>query len=141
MQLFRRFPIYIWWNARFSHSPIYFSTMLEGIRFQLNMHGSLHKPQFIKVYDMKQCIDIVCWKHVSHTDLYEYVKFEWHLIIHMIIFHSSTHLSMCQICFNAWNLCVNVQTYECMNFEQFSLLICHILNLWDVITSQRYQIL
>jgi hypothetical protein len=44
-------------------------------------------------------INIVYWKQIWKIDLLEDAKFVWHSFIHKFILHSSTHLSMCQTCF------------------------------------------
>ncbi len=53
------------------------------------------------------------WKHIWHMDLSKDVKFMWHLFIHKFILHMSTHLSMCQICFQC--MIFVCKMYELMN--------------------------
>jgi hypothetical protein len=44
----------------------------------------------------------------------------WHSIIHMFVFHLSTHLFMCQMCFQCMIfMCENGWTYEWTNFTCF----------------------
>jgi hypothetical protein len=44
-------------------------------------------------------INIMHWKHIWHMNLLEDENFVWHLFTHRFIFHSSTHLSIYQTCF------------------------------------------
>jgi hypothetical protein len=53
----------------------------------------------------------------------------WLSILHKFVFHSSTHLFMCQMCFQCMIfMCKNVWTYEWTTSH--ALLIYHMLNLW-----------
>jgi len=54
----------------------------------------------------------------------------WHLFIHKFVFHLSTHLSMCQTCFQ--HMIFMCKIYEPMNQRNshLLLLIRHMLNLW-----------
>jgi hypothetical protein len=80
--------------------------------------------------------NIVHWKHIWDMSLLEDVKFMWHSFIHRFILHSSIHLSMCQTCFQHMTFaCKMYKTYEWTNFARFSLVFCHMLNLWCIPSS------
>jgi len=56
---------------------------------------------------------ISCIENTFDTYLQEYAKFVQHLFIHRFIFHLSTHLSMCQTCFQ--RMIFVCKMYEPMN--------------------------
>jgi hypothetical protein len=59
------------------------------------------------------CIDIMSWKHISHTNLLKDAKSIWHSSIHRFVFYPLTHLSVCQTCFQC--MIIVCKTYEPMN--------------------------
>jgi hypothetical protein len=62
-------------------------------------------------------ISCTIWKHIWNKSFFKDTKFVWHSFIHRFILHSSTHLFVCQMCFQ---LMVFVhKMYEFMN-EQIS---------------------
>ncbi len=84
--------------------------------------------------------NIVHYKHIWHTNLWEDVELMCHLFIHWFVFHLSTHLSMCQMCFQ--HIIFVCKMYELMNewtnFARFSLLIHYMLNLWCATLNLHY---
>jgi hypothetical protein len=58
-------------------------------------------------------IKIVYWKHIWNTDSLEDSKIMWHFFIHRFVLHLSTHLFMCQTCFQC--MIFMCKMYESMN--------------------------
>jgi len=84
--------------------------------------------------------NIMHWKHIWNMDLLEDAKFVWHLFIHKFVLHLLTHLSLSNV-FSTHDIrAENIWTYEWMNVTWFSLLICHMLNLWLITKMEQKYI-
>jgi hypothetical protein len=99
-------------ESKVSHSPIYFPTMLEGIRFQLNMQG----------FFTQTTIHQVAWHETMHWYCVLKTHFTHGFIgiceISVTFVHSYDHVSFVDTFIYVSNL------FQCMIF------VCKCTNLW-----------